>query len=205
MGTDSEERPLRLSVKIRVIRGQSVFQQAAMSLLGRRSRRGGHACIDLLEIADGMLLAGADEEDDGNQNECRPGFHEAKQATGEGPDCNPSFSPVDAAGRGRLVDDDLAQAGTAGGETLPEPCGHVFDRGIFEALDFVEAGVIEKSEQRLDSLADGCVVVNPAKVRIDLALDGNLDLEAVSVHPAARVAGRDVGQGLGGFEGEVLT
>lgn len=56
-----------------------------------------------------MLLAGADEEDEGDQNECDPDFHEAEKATGALPDCNPSFSPVDAARRRRLVNHDLAQ------------------------------------------------------------------------------------------------
>ena len=63
-----------------------------MSLLSRRRRGSERAGLDLLEIAYGMLLAGANEEDDGDQNECRQGFHEAEKAIGARPDCNPSFS-----------------------------------------------------------------------------------------------------------------
>ena len=40
--------------------------------LGRRGERAG---IDLLEIADGMLFASADEEENGDHNQCQSDFH----------------------------------------------------------------------------------------------------------------------------------
>ena len=44
----------------------------------------------------------------------------------------------------------LAQPGATGAEALPEPRGHVFDGGVFEAFDVIQVGMIEAGEQRLD-------------------------------------------------------
>lgn len=70
----------------------------------------------------------------------------------------------------------------------PKPHAHIFDGRIFEAGDFVEVCVIEHSEQRLHRARNIRVIVKPAGVCIGLALDADLQLEAVSVHLAALVA-----------------
>jgi len=59
-------------------------------------------------------------------------------------------------------------------------------------------------EQRAHPLADLGVVVKPAGLRIDLALDADLHLKAVAVHLPALVTLRRGGQRLGGFEGEIF-
>jgi len=114
------------------------------------------------------------------------------------------LAAIDAAGGGGLVNDDLAETGAAGFEFFPEPGGHELDGRVFQALDLVEVGMIQLLEQRVHRAADAGVIVNPAEMGIDLTLDGDFDLEAVAVHLPAFVAGGDVGQRLGCFEGEIL-
>ncbi len=70
--------PLRQREKI-----QELLRPKGVAGLVRRRGRGERPGIDLLEIADRMLFAGAEEEDEGNEDECRPNFHEAGKATGE--------------------------------------------------------------------------------------------------------------------------
>lgn len=48
------------------------------------------------------------------------------------------------------------------------------------------------------------MVVNPTNLRIHLSLDMNLHLEAVSMHLAAFVLGRQTGQRVGSLKTEIL-
>ena len=48
------------------------------------------------------------------------------------------------------------------------------------------------------------VIINPADLRIDIALDRNFDLKTVSVHPPAFVALRRFGQSLRRFKSEIF-
>ncbi len=100
------------------------------------------------------------------------------------------------------MDDDFAEAGAKRLEFSPEPGGHDFDGGVFEAGDVVEVSVVEQVEERSHGAAYLGVVVDPADCGIDLTFDRDLDFEAVAVHPLALVVAREVGQGLGGFEAE---
>jgi len=110
----------------------------------------------------------------------------------------------DATRAGRFVDDDLAQARQLRSEFPPEPGSHVLDGGIFKAFDLIEIRVIEPLHEWVHGTADFCVVINPANLRIDIALDGDFHFETVPMHLRAFVRGRQAGECLGSFEAEVF-
>jgi len=97
-------------------------------------------------------------------------------------------SPIHATRGRRLVHDDFAKTGAKRLEFFPEPRRHVLDGGIFQAVDFVEIRVIELLHDRLHRVGNPGVIVNPAGRGLRFAFDGNLNLEAVPVHPAALMA-----------------
>ena len=121
---------------------RSIFTCARSRARSDRSLGRGGGGIDLLEVADGVFFAAADEEEKWDQNERYPSFHEAKKATGGRWDCNPSFAAVGAAGGGGFVDDDLAKTWAEIAEAEPEPGGHVLDSGIFETSDVIQICMI---------------------------------------------------------------
>ena len=84
-----------------------------------------------------------------------------------------------------LKDDDLAEAWEVWGELSPEPSGEDFDGGAFEPFDIVEVCVVELVEQRIHSLGDFLMVIDPADLRVYFAFDMDFDLEGVSMHLAA--------------------
>ena len=102
------------------------------------------------------------------------------------------------------MNDDFAEAGQLRGEPAPEPCGHVFDGGVFQTFDFVQIGVVEEFNDRMHRAADFRMIIEPADVLIDHALDADFQLEAVAVHALAFVVSWQRGEGLGGFKSEVL-
>ena len=118
--------------------------------------------------------------------------------------CEVSLSAIAAPRGRRLVKDDLNQSGQLRRELLPEPRAHVFDRGILESRDLVQVAVVEGVDERLHRTANQRVVVKPARLRIDFALDGDLDFETVAVHPAAFVIVGHARERLRGFEGEIF-
>ena len=89
-------------------------------------------------------------------------------------------------------------------QVSPKPFRHFFDGWIFQAFDVVEVRMVQHFQERFHRVADLCVIVNPADFRIDFTFYGNFDLEAVTVHTAAFVAGRRVWQGLRRFKREVF-
>lgn len=109
-----------------------------------------------------------------------------------------------APGGGRFVNDDLAEAGEIFFEFSPEPGGHDLDGRAFETFDIVEVAVIHLFKKGAHGIGNTLVVVNPADLGIHLALDVNLNLEAVTVHLTAFVVVGKAGKGVGRFEAEVL-
>ncbi len=102
------------------------------------------------------------------------------------------------------MNDDLAESGQLRGEFAPEPRGHVFDGGVFQAFDFVQIRMIEAFHERLHGATDFRMIVEPADLLIDHALDADLHLKAMTVHALALVVAGQRGEGLGGFKAEVL-
>ncbi len=82
--------------------------------------------------------------------------------------------------------------------------GDVFGGGVFEAGDFVEEAVVELVFEGAEFFLEFAEVHEPAGMGIDGAADGDFDAEGVAVEAGAFVAGRDVGEGVGGFEAELL-
>lgn len=100
--------------------------------------------------------------------------------------------------------DYFAKAGTEWLKFLPKPRRHVFDRRIVEPGDFVEIRMVEALNERLHGRSNLRVVIKPAGHRIDLAFHGNFDFETVSMHSAAFVAFRRIGQRLGRLESKIF-
>lgn len=160
--------------------------------------------IMLGQLRNGMLLAGIEAQckDGGDQ---RKDFHEARKLAREARLPSVSLRAAKAATRGgSFVHDDLGKAGQLRGKFRPEPDAHIFDGRIFEAGDFVEVGMVEHVEQRLHRAGNIRVIVEPAGLRIGLALDADLQLEAVPVHPAALVALGRGRQSLRGLKLKIL-
>ena len=102
------------------------------------------------------------------------------------------------------MDGDGEKLRNMGFEALPDPAGDVFAGGVFQAGDFVEEAVVELVFQGAEAGLDVGEIHHPAFEGIDGAFDGDFDAEGVAVEAGALVAGRDVGEGVGGFEGELL-
>ncbi len=102
------------------------------------------------------------------------------------------------------MDDDLAESGKKWCQPTPKPRSHVFYGGILQAFDVIEIRMIQHVHERIHGPADLRVIVDPADLIVDYALDANLNLEAVPVHALAFVVARKCGQGLGGFKTEVF-
>src|SRR5690606_19535225 len=88
-------------------------------------------------------------------------------------------------------------------EPLPEPGREHLARRVLEALDFVQVVVIQQLEEGLPGLVDHRVIDEPARAGVRLALDGEVDLEAVAVQARTFVARGHLGQAVGGFEVQV--
>lgn len=97
-------------------------------------------------------------------------------------------APITAAGCASFVDGDFAKLGQDGFDTLPDPSGKLLGGGIFEAFNFVEAGVIEFFVQGCPRFLEGLKIGEPAGFGMDFTFDRDLDQEAMSVHPSAFVA-----------------
>jgi len=113
-------------------------------------------------------------------------------------------APVNAARCLCFVHNNLADAWTLRFQFLPEPFCHVFNRRVFQSFDVVKILVVQHFQQRFHRVADLGVVVNPTCLGIDVAFDRNLDLETVTMQPAAFVSFRHVGQSLRRFETELF-
>ncbi len=97
---------------------------------------------------------------------------------------------------------DLAETGKLRCQFLPQPRGHVFNGGILQALDLIQVRMIQPVQKRLHRLGNFRVIIDPADLRIDLALDDDLKFERVTVHLGAFVVARKIRQRLGCLETE---
>lgn len=79
----------------------------------------------------------------------------------------------------------------------------MLESGVLQALNLVEAGVVELGNQRFDGSPDDAVITEPAGVRVDLAFDGHLDLKTMAMHTTALVPLRDVRKLMGCFKLEI--
>ncbi len=100
------------------------------------------------------------------------------------------------------MDADLGEFRQQRLELLPDPAAEVFAGGVFQAWNIVQIIVVELLVDRLEDRLDFREVADPAGMRIDLAFDVDGDTERVAVQAPAFVAFGDVGQAMGGFEGE---
>src|SRR6188474_744902 len=64
--------------------------------------------------------------------------------------------------------------------------------------------MVERVHKRSHRLSDDRVIEEPARCRIDLTFDGNLDLETVPVHTAALMTSGDVWQRLRGLKRKIF-
>ena len=86
----------------------------------------------------------------------------------------------------------------------PKPCRDNFNRGAFQAFNIIEVGMIHFFEKRSHGLRNTFVVVNPADGFIDLALDMNFYLKAVTVHLTAFVVIREARQSVSCLKAEIF-
>ena len=88
----------------------------------------------------------------------------------------------------------------SGFHTIIDPLSEDLGGRIFEALNFVKVVVIEYFMQRLPGVSDLREVNEHAGTGIDLSLDDDVDLVAMSVQAGAFVSQRDEGEPMSGFE-----
>ncbi|QDU33710.1 hypothetical protein KS4_17660 [Poriferisphaera corsica] len=81
-----------------------------------------------------------------------------------------------------------------------DPFGECFGCGIFQALNVVEAVVIELIDERGGDFFDVAEVHEVAHFRVTFAFDNDVDLEGVAMKTAAFVAVREFGEPMSGFE-----
>lgn len=110
---------------------------------------------------------------------------------------------VTAAGAG-FVYDYLGEEGERGLEAVPDPACEDFGGRVFESRDFVEESVIELLAQRFAGGLELAVVEEVTAVGRGVAFDDDFGAEAVAVEAAALVSVGEGGQGVCGFEGELL-
>ena len=113
-----------------------------------------------------------------------------------------SVAAVLAATGAGLMHADAGKLGQQRFEFLPDPLRQVLAGGIFQAWDVVQVVVVESFVDRLEDRLDLGEVANPASMRIDLALDIDGGAEGMAVQATTLVTRWDVGQEVGGFEGE---
>lgn len=89
-----------------------------------------------------------------------------------------------AAGAG-LVNVDLLKQRQLRFDAVPEPLGENLAGRVFQALDIVQAIVVQLSDQRLHNSFDLAKVQQVTFRLIDLASDDDIDAERVAMHPAA--------------------
>src|SRR3954453_20865055 len=94
-----------------------------------------------------------------------------------------------AAGVAGLEDGDAGDRRERGLEAVPDPAREQLAGGVLEAGDLVEVVVIELGVERRPRVVEHAVVDEPARLFVDGAGDGHLDLEAVAVEARALVAG----------------
>ena len=100
------------------------------------------------------------------------------------------------------MNDQLAHERQGWLQTFPDPAREVFARRVFQAFDLVQVIVIEPFQDRVESRFDVGEVHHPTGLLADRAFDVDADAKRVAVQAGALVAGRDVGQEVGGFEVE---
>src|SRR5512139_1207498 len=95
-----------------------------------------------------------------------------------------------AVGAARVVgfhDRDGAQAGQRRLELSPQPHGEAFAGGIVQSGDVVQTTMIERGVDGPPSRLDVSEIQHPAERGIDVAADGQLDPERMTVQARARV------------------
>ena len=113
-----------------------------------------------------------------------------------------SVAAVLAATGAGLMHADAGKLGQQRFEFLPDPLRQVLAGRVFQAGNVVQVVVVETLIDRLEDRLDLGKVANPASMRIDLALDVDGCTEGVAVQATTLVTRWDVGQEVGGFEGE---
>src|SRR3989344_1341627 len=111
---------------------------------------------------------------------------------------------IDTAGGAGLAHDNLRQPRQARFEAFPNPARQYLAGRIFEALDFVQAMVIELVVKRLKRASNIGEVLHPTLFRRQRADNMHLDVKRMAVQPAAFVPLRHVRQMVRRFEGEDL-
>ena len=111
---------------------------------------------------------------------------------------------VDGSAGAGFPDDDAAEGGERGFETLPDPAGEDFAGWVFEAGDVVEVVVVELIVERTEGSVEVGEVTDPAECFVEVAADVDFDAEGMAVQARALVAGGNVGQLVCGFEAELF-
>jgi hypothetical protein len=98
--------------------------------------------------------------------------------------------------------DDAAQKRERGLQSIPDPFGENFTRGVGQALDVVQVVVIESKDEGIDDALDIAVVDEIPLGRVDFAFDAHIESERMPVQPTALVPLGERWQLVGGLEGE---
>lgn len=99
------------------------------------------------------------------------------------------------------MDDEAFEAGDGRFQALPNPVREDFAGGVGEAVDVVEAVVIELLEEGSEVAFEFGEVDDEAGARIEGALDDEANAEGVSVEAGAGMSFGEGGQEVGGLEG----
>jgi putative addiction module component (TIGR02574 family) len=119
------------------------------------------------------------------------------------PRCRESFAAVGAFVGAGFANGDGKKDGELGFQPQPNPAGDVFGGGVFQAGDVVEETVVKLVFEGFEEGLEVGEVDEPAGAGIDGAFDGDFHAVGVAVEAAALVTRGDVGEAVGGLEGEL--
>jgi hypothetical protein len=105
-------------------------------------------------------------------------------------------TPIDTTGCTGLLDFDSYELWQLVDQTLPDPHGKDFTRGIFESRDLVEVVVIKAVVQWLERRLEISEILNPTADIPDRALDHDPQLIGMAVKSSALVADWHIGQSV---------
>ena len=98
------------------------------------------------------------------------------------------------------MDTDEFEQWEVGDELVVDPLCECFGCGIFEALDVVEAIVVELVDEWCGDFFDVAEVHEVAHFGVTFTFDNDVDFERVAVEAAAFVTVWELGKPMGGFE-----
>src|SRR5438093_1201689 len=114
------------------------------------------------------------------------------------------FTAINAASRRRFMHHDLAEPRTLRPQVLPEPCRHLFNCWVLQPFNFIEVRVVQYFQKRFHRGTDLGVIINPARLGIDISFDRNLYFETMAMHSPAFMTLRRLRQNLRCFKSKIF-